>query len=67
MQWGFAHASFGNLYLRDGEFFRLVALHNTPSALAWLQRRGQPYRPARMRHPTGCYARAGWFMLLTSR
>jgi GAF domain-containing protein len=37
-------ASFGNLYLRDGEFFRLVALHNTPPAFV-AQRRGQPYRP----------------------
>ncbi|HEY7248797.1 MAG TPA: GAF domain-containing protein, partial [Xanthobacteraceae bacterium] len=37
-------ASFGNLYLRDGEFFRLVALHNTPPSFV-AQRRGQPYRP----------------------
>ena len=37
-------ASFGNLYLRDGEFFRLVASHNTPPAFV-AQRRGQPYRP----------------------
>jgi GAF domain-containing protein len=37
-------ASFGNLYLRDGEFFRLVALHNTPPAFV-AQRRGHPYRP----------------------
>jgi signal transduction histidine kinase len=41
---GLCAASFGNLYLRDGEFFRLVALHNTPSAFV-AQRRGQPYRP----------------------
>jgi GAF domain-containing protein len=38
-------ASFGNLYLRDGEFFRLVAFHNTPPAFV-AQRRGQPYRPS---------------------
>jgi signal transduction histidine kinase len=38
-------ASFGNLYLRDGEFFRLVAFHNTPLAFV-AQRRGQPYRPS---------------------
>ena len=38
-------ASFGNLYLRDGEFFRLVAFHNTPSAFV-AQRRGRPYRPS---------------------
>jgi signal transduction histidine kinase len=37
-------ASFGNLYLRDGEFFSLVAFHNTPPAFV-AQRRGQPYRP----------------------
>ena len=36
-------ASFGNLYLRDGEFFRLVAFHNTPPAFV-AQRRGRPYR-----------------------
>jgi GAF domain-containing protein len=41
-------ASFGNLYLRDGEFFRLVAFHNTPPAFV-AQRRGRPYRPS----PTG--------------
>jgi GAF domain-containing protein len=40
-------ASFGNLYLRDvdGEFFRLVAFHNTPPAFVD-QRRGRPYRPS---------------------
>jgi len=38
-------ASFGNLYLRDGEFFRLVAYHNTPLAFV-AQRRGRPYRPS---------------------
>ena len=38
-------ASFGNLYLRDGEFFRLVAFHNTPPAFV-AQRRGRPYRPS---------------------
>jgi two-component system NtrC family sensor kinase len=37
-------ASFGNLYMRDGEFFRLVAFHNTPPTFI-AQRRGQPYRP----------------------
>src|SRR5262245_4916141 len=38
-------ASFGNLYLRDGECFRLVAFHNTPPAFV-AQRRGRPYRPS---------------------
>jgi GAF domain-containing protein len=38
-------ASFGNLYLRDGEFFRLVAFHNTPPVFV-AQRRGRPYRPS---------------------
>jgi signal transduction histidine kinase/DNA-binding response OmpR family regulator/putative methionine-R-sulfoxide reductase with GAF domain len=38
-------ASFGNLYLRDGEFFRLVAFHNTPPAFV-AQRRGRPYCPS---------------------
>ena len=38
-------ASFGNLYLREGEFFRLVAFHNTPPAFV-AQRRGRPYRPS---------------------
>ena len=38
-------ASFGNLYLRDGEFFHLVAFHNTPPAFV-AQRRGRPYRPS---------------------
>jgi signal transduction histidine kinase len=38
-------ASFGNLYLRDGEFFCLVAFHNTPPAFV-AQRRGRPYRPS---------------------
>jgi GAF domain-containing protein len=37
-------ASFGNLYLRDGDFFRLVAFHNTPPAFV-AQRRGRSYRP----------------------
>ena len=41
-------ASFGNLYLREGEFFRLVAFHNTPPAFV-AQRRGRPYLPS----PTG--------------
>ena len=38
-------ASFGNLYLRDGEAFRLVAFHNTPPAFV-AQRRGRPYCPS---------------------
>src|SRR5262245_5792086 len=38
-------ANFGNLYLRDGEFFRLVAFHNTPPAFV-AERRGRPYRPS---------------------
>ena len=38
-------ASFGNLYLRDGEVFRLVAFHNTPPAFV-AQRRGRPYCPS---------------------
>jgi signal transduction histidine kinase len=37
-------ASFGNLYLRDGEFFRLAAFHNTPPAFI-ASRRERPYRP----------------------
>jgi signal transduction histidine kinase/DNA-binding response OmpR family regulator/putative methionine-R-sulfoxide reductase with GAF domain len=37
-------ASFGNLYLRDGEFFRLAAVYNTPPAFV-ARRRSQPYRP----------------------
>jgi two-component system NtrC family sensor kinase len=41
-------ASFGNLYLREVEFFRLVAFHNTPPAFV-AQRRGRPYLPS----PTG--------------
>ena len=43
----------------------LVASHNTPPAFV-AQRRGQPYRPARMRRPTVCCLRAEWLMLLTS-
>jgi two-component system NtrC family sensor kinase len=38
-------ASFGNLYLRDGEFFHLVACHNIPPAFV-AQRRDRPYRPS---------------------
>ena len=38
-------ASFGNLYLRDGEFFCLAAFHNTPPTFV-AQRRGRPYRPS---------------------
>jgi signal transduction histidine kinase len=37
-------ASFGNLYLRDGDAFRLAASHNTPPAFVE-QRRSRPYRP----------------------
>ena len=37
-------ASFGNLYLRDGDAFRLAASHNTPPAFVE-QRRRRPYRP----------------------
>jgi two-component system, NtrC family, sensor kinase len=37
-------ASFGNLYLWDGDTFRLAALHNTPPAFVE-HRRSQPYRP----------------------
>ena len=46
-------ASFGNLYLRDGEFFSLVAFHNTPPAFV-AQRRVSPTVQARMRRPTAC-------------
>jgi GAF domain-containing protein len=38
-------ASFGNLYLRDGDAFRLAAFHNTPQAFVE-QRRSGPYRPS---------------------
>src|SRR5262249_25866663 len=37
-------ANFGNLYLRDGEDFHLVAHHNTPAALVE-ERKRTPYRP----------------------
>jgi two-component system, NtrC family, sensor kinase len=37
-------ASFGNLYVRDGEFFQLAAAYNTPAAFV-ASRRGRPYRP----------------------
>jgi len=37
-------ANFGNLYLRDGEEFHLVAHHNTPAALVE-ERKRTPYRP----------------------
>jgi GAF domain-containing protein len=36
-------ANFGNMYLRDGEVFRLAAAHNTPPALAE-QRKRTPLR-----------------------
>ena len=45
-----ATPSFGNLYLRDGEFFRMVAFHNTPPAFV-AQRRGRPYRPSPISPP----------------
>src|SRR5262249_23680636 len=32
-------ANFGNMYLRDGDVFRLAAAHNTPPALAEERRR----------------------------
>jgi signal transduction histidine kinase len=32
-------ANFGNMYLREGDLFRLAAAHNTPSALVELRRR----------------------------
>jgi hypothetical protein len=38
-------ASFGNLYLRDGDAFRLAAFHNTPPAFVENRRSG-PYRPS---------------------
>src|SRR5262249_22533520 len=38
-------ASFGNLYLRDGDAFRLAAFHNTPPAFVE-QRRSGPYHPS---------------------
>jgi signal transduction histidine kinase len=37
-------ASFGNLYVRDGEFFQLAAAYSTPPAFV-ASRRGRPYRP----------------------
>src|SRR5262249_32306821 len=37
-------ANFGNLYLRDGEEFHLVAHHNPPAALVE-ERKRTPYRP----------------------
>src|SRR5262249_24911912 len=37
-------ANFGNLYLRDGEEFHLVAHHNTPAALVE-ERKRTPVRP----------------------
>src|SRR5262249_58040462 len=36
--------NFGNLYLRGGELFRLVAWHNTPRAFVE-RRRNEPYHP----------------------
>src|SRR5262245_24395360 len=38
-------ANFGNLYLRDGEGFRLAAFHNTPAALVEARRRAPLRRP----------------------
>jgi GAF domain-containing protein len=37
-------AKFGNVYLSDGDAFRLVAAHNTPPAFAESRRR-EPFRP----------------------
>jgi len=37
-------ANFGNMYLREGDAFRLAALHNTPPALVEARRRS-PFRP----------------------
>src|SRR6202035_3226285 len=37
-------AKFGNIYLGDGDAFRLVAAHNTPLAFA-ASRRAGPFRP----------------------
>ena len=37
-------AKFGNVYLWDGDAFRLVATHNTPPAFAESRKRG-PFRP----------------------
>lgn len=37
-------ANFGNMYLRDGDLFRLAAGHNTPLAFAE-HRKTTPYRP----------------------
>ena len=53
-------ASFGNLYLRDGEVFRLVAFHNTPPAFV-AQRRGRPYCPSPNwpARPHAAHARSG--------
>ncbi len=52
-------ANFGNLYLRDGEFFRLTAWYNTPPAFV-ANRRARPYRPSRRASRSACCAtRAG--------
>jgi signal transduction histidine kinase len=37
-------ANFGNLYLRDGDTFRIAAVHNTPPTFAEARRR-TPHRP----------------------
>ena len=42
-------AKFGNVYLWDGDAFRLVAAHNTPVAFAEIRKRA-PFRP-RPSHP----------------
>ena len=42
-------AKFGNVYLWDGDAFRLVAAHNTPPAFAESRRR-EPFRP-KPNHP----------------
>jgi GAF domain-containing protein len=44
-------AKFGNVYLWDGDAFRLVAAHNTPPAFAESRKRG-PFRP-NPGHPFG--------------
>jgi two-component system, NtrC family, sensor kinase len=42
---GICDAKFGNMYLRDGEVFRLAAAHNTPSVLVE-ERKRAPLRSA---------------------
>ena len=47
-------AKFGTLYLREGDGFRVVALHNAPPAYAELRRRNPVFRP----NPPTALARA---------